>query len=130
MIDTSAWVEYLRGAQSPAARAVRTVIRSQPDEILTCAPIRMELAFDPDDAARARVLDILDGLASVTIDEGQFETAAVIYRTVRRCGHTVRSSIDCLIAACALSAAAELLHSDVDFDRIAAAIPRLRVWTA
>jgi hypothetical protein len=53
--------------------------------------------------------------------------AAHPYRAVRESGHTVRSSIDTLIAAVAIQRDAVLVHKDKDFDRIAAVVPRLRV---
>jgi len=48
-----------------------------------------------------------------------FEEAAEIYRTARAAGFTIRSSADCLIAACALRADVRVLHADRDFDAIA-----------
>jgi hypothetical protein len=45
--------------------------------------------------------------------------AAEIYRTCRDAGVSVRSPVDCLVAAIAIDREAELLHADADFDRIA-----------
>ncbi len=49
-----------------------------------------------------------------------FRRAAQVYREVRRQGHTVRRTSDCLIASVCIRDERPLLHSDVDFDRIAA----------
>ena len=48
-----------------------------------------------------------------------FESAASLYRRARRQGLTIRRSVDCLIAATCLEAAAEIYHNDRDFDAIA-----------
>src|SRR5205814_3172448 len=48
------------------------------------------------------------------------EEAAQLYRAARRSGFTVRSSVDCLIAACALRHDLEVLHRDRDFPKLAA----------
>ena len=48
-----------------------------------------------------------------------FEVAAAIHRACRASGETVRSLIDCLIAAVAIREGASVLHSDRDFDVIA-----------
>lgn len=47
------------------------------------------------------------------------ERAARIYRGCRRRGHTVRSSVDCLIAAVALREDLPVLALDRDFEAIA-----------
>ncbi len=52
-----------------------------------------------------------------------FLEAASLYRTARRQGYMVRSSIDCLIAACALRHDLEVLHRDRDFSALARVSP-------
>jgi predicted nucleic acid-binding protein len=42
--------------------------------------------------------------------------SALNYRSLREQGHTVRRTIDCLIATFCLQAGHELLHRDRDFD--------------
>ena len=54
-----------------------------------------------------------------------FEEAVDLYRTARRRGITVRSSIDCLIAASALRHDLEVLHRDRDYAALAS-VSRLR----
>jgi predicted nucleic acid-binding protein len=44
--------------------------------------------------------------------------AADIYRLGRRKGYTIRSSLDCLIAAIAIHNNASVWHCDRDFDAI------------
>jgi predicted nucleic acid-binding protein len=48
-----------------------------------------------------------------------FEDAVRLYRTTRRAGFTVRSSTDCLIAACAIRSDVEVFHRDRDYVAIA-----------
>ncbi len=48
-----------------------------------------------------------------------FLHAVDLYRAGRRAGITVRSSIDCLIAACALRNDLQVLHRDRDYPTIA-----------
>jgi predicted nucleic acid-binding protein len=45
--------------------------------------------------------------------------AAALYRSARRHGLTVRSSVDCLIAVCALRHDLEVLHRGRDFRALA-----------
>jgi predicted nucleic acid-binding protein len=55
--------------------------------------------------------------------ENRGTRAARLYRTARTRGVTVRSSVDCLIAARALPHDLEVLHRDGDFDAIARVYP-------
>jgi len=48
---------------------------------------------------------------------------AGLYRAARNRGLTVRSSVDCLIAACALRHDLDVLHRDRDFEAIAHVSP-------
>jgi predicted nucleic acid-binding protein len=48
-----------------------------------------------------------------------FDEAIGIYRNARRKSITIRSSVDCLIAACAIRRGVPVLHRDRDFDLLA-----------
>ena len=48
-----------------------------------------------------------------------FDSGIDLYRRARRAGYTVRSSVDCLIAACAIAHSMPVLHKDRDFDLLA-----------
>jgi predicted nucleic acid-binding protein len=52
----------------------------------------------------------------------RYEQAAQLYLRCRENSYTIRSSVDCLIAACAMAHDATLLHNDRDFDHIAAVV--------
>lgn len=57
------------------------------------------------------------------LGRGVVEKAVDLYRAVRRRGITVRSSVDCLIAACALRHGLTVVHVDRDFDLLARVAP-------
>ena len=120
IVDTSAWVEYLRATGSPAHLTLRARVESG-EAIATPAPVVMELLAgcgSEEAAVRLRRLltrfEILDVVG--TLD---FEDAALIRRICRRNGDTIRSMIDCLIAAIAIRAGRPLLSLDRDFEVIA-----------
>ena len=46
-----------------------------------------------------------------------------LYRAGRRSGLTIRSSVDCLIAACALRHGLTVLHHDRDFELLRQVAP-------
>lgn len=55
------------------------------------------------------------------------QQAAQIYFNCHKQGITIRSSIDCLIAQCAIENDLTLLHNDQDFEKISSVTPALKV---
>ncbi|HSV40185.1 MAG TPA: PIN domain nuclease [Nocardioidaceae bacterium] len=121
LIDTSAWVDYLRGAPTPTTDAVRKHLLAKDTEVVTCEPVALELLAGAGDESRARKLEtLMNGLVSLSLDPwADFRDAARIYRTARTSGETIRSLTDCLIASIALNHTVTVLHRDRDFDVIA-----------
>ena len=121
LVDTSAWIEFLRDTGSATCERVETLLGA---EIATCDAVRMEVLAGARDE---RHLQSLRGLLARAIliptSPRDYDNAAALYRQCRRKGETVRKSIDCLIAAVAISAEVPILHNDVDFDVLARHTP-------
>lgn len=118
LVDSSAWIEFLRGTGSPVNRRVRELLET---EFVTCEPVRMEvLAGGRDDQHLAELRGILNRGTLVATESEDFEVAASLYRVCRRNGTTPRRLVDCLIAAIAIRAGASILDADADFEAIAA----------
>lgn len=117
LIDTSAWIEFLRDTGSPTCEAVDRLLAA---DIATCDAVRMEvLAGARDDAHLVQLRGLLARTTTLPTEPGDYETAAALHRTCRRGGETVRKLIDCLIAAIAIREAVAVLHLDADFDVLA-----------
>lgn len=129
LVDSSAWIEFLRGTGSSANLEVRRLLRDEPDAVATTGPIVMELlAGAADERALARLETLTAGLRMLPLDPAlDFRDAATAHRAVRRRGGTVRKLVDCLIGVVAARTGATLVHRDRDFDVLAAALPDLRV---
>lgn len=128
LADTSALIEYFRATGGPAHLACRSLVSS--GEAALTDPVLMEVlagASRWDVAAIRRAAFDLHFLPVAPVFD--YESAAEIYRTCRARGETVRSLMDCLIAAVANREDVELLHNDADFDVIARHTP-LRVYAA
>jgi predicted nucleic acid-binding protein len=117
LVDTSVWIEVFKrppGLELPALADL--------DEIVTCLPIvqevlqgfRQESAFQ---VARDAMLSF--PLVEAPMTASLFLDAVALYRSARRQSITVRSSVDCLIATCALRHDLEVLHRDRDFTALA-----------
>ena len=115
LIDTSIWVDLLG-----KARRYR-ITADQLPEVATCPPIIQEvLQGVKDEKVRERLKDRFLALTCVGDPTGLdlYLEAAELYATGRRKGLTIRSSIDCLIAAIALRGNLTVWHSDRDFEAI------------
>jgi predicted nucleic acid-binding protein len=122
--DSSAWIDYLRERESPARPALRAAIRE--GIAVLCEPVWAELVRGArDDRNQRRLERTLAGFPMLPTLHEDWQNAATIGRMTTRRGVTVRSFLDCLIAGIAVRAGATVLHSDVDFERIAAVFPLL-----
>lgn len=120
LVDTSAWIDYLRDAPTPAARMLDEAIVRREDLAITELVFMELLAGARTGAAVARLRSELLALPILRAEAlADHEEAAAVYRTCRDAGHTLRSQIDCLIAVAAIRQRASLLHNDRDFDVIA-----------
>ncbi len=117
LIDTSAWIEFLRDTGSPVCLLVDELLS---DEIAVCDAVRMEVLAGARDEFHLRDLrGLLARTVMLPTRPVDYEDAAALYRRCRRQGETVRKLIDCLIASVAISAGAQVLHMDIDFDVLA-----------
>jgi predicted nucleic acid-binding protein len=129
LIDSSAWIEYLRRTGSPANLEVRRLLQEEPAEVAITEPVIMELLAGPTAPRVVAQLELLvSGLALLAVDPVlDYRGAAVVARAARQRGRPVRSLTDCLIAVVAARTAASLVHQDRDFDQIAECLPDLRL---
>ena len=121
LVDTSVWIEVFR---RPARFDLESVVDLE--EVVTCLPVVQEVlqGFRDDRAFRVardamRALPIVEAPLGMVV----FEQAVDLYRLARRAGATVRSSVDCLIAVCAVRNDLTLLHHDRDFDQLERVAP-------
>lgn len=117
LVDTSAWIEFLRDTGSPTCLRVDEALAG---EIAICEAIRMEvLAGGRDGPHMEGLRRLLARAVMISIEPGDFDHAATLYRVCRRRGETVRKLIDCLIAAVAIRADVPVLHNDSDYETLA-----------
>ena len=127
LVDSSVWISFFSDPEGPLGQRFAKLVSEGAADVMGCPPVRMELMVDPQDFRRRRIMRIYDGFVSTNIVEDDFDLAAEVYRAVQKRGHTIRSQIDCVIAAIAVRQAATLVHNDVDFDRMAELVSDLAV---
>ena len=116
LADTSVWIEFLRGSLGHGIKEDTMF------QVVTCGPVIQEV-FQGLRAVPQR-LDFEDRFLALPrlsdpLPIRIFTDAATIYRQGRRKGYTIRSSMDCLIAAIAIENKVAVWHKDRDFDLIA-----------
>ena len=127
LVDTSAWVEYLRATGSAQDIALGRALQSE-DGVLMPAVVLQELL----QGARSphHYMALQSALETVDLFEPQdwghlHAQAGLLYARCRWQGLTVRNPIDCVVAACALEAELPLLARDADFVHLQRVAPQL-----
>lgn len=120
LVDTSAWIEFLRDTDSPTCRRVDELLRVGAP-IATCDTVLMEILAGSTNERQSRELMRLLDRCRFYPTRPLFDStaAASVYRACRRRGFTPRQLNDCLIAVVALEHGLAVLHRDRDFERIA-----------
>lgn len=117
LVDTSVWIAVFRRKRPLDLAAVVDF-----DDVVTCLPVVQEvLQGFGDERAYRLARQAMYNLPTVDapMEQTVFDTATDLYRSARRAGITVRSSVDCLIAASATRHGLEVLHRDRDFAALA-----------
>jgi predicted nucleic acid-binding protein len=120
VVDTSVWIDFFRGATTPAVERFVALVDDDAgiaitDVILT--EILQGLRSDADVRRVERRLAPFEILRLEDLED--FRRAAALYRGARRTGITIRRTLDCLIASVCIREDVALLHADADFDRLA-----------
>jgi predicted nucleic acid-binding protein len=132
LVDTSVWIDYLKGRQTPESRRLQQVL----DEGVSFGINELvygELLAGARDAREWATLGAYfstQRFYSLRVESAFFEDAARIFFDCRRKGITLSGLADCLIAQNALDHDVALLHCDADFPAIAKVRPLRLVGTS
>ena len=92
------------------------------DEVVTCLPVVQEVlqGFTTEEAFQVgRDAMLALPMVESRLGDEVFLEAVDLYRLARRAGFTIRSGVDCLIAACAIRHQLTVLHNDRDYPALA-----------
>lgn len=119
LVDTSVWIEFLKGTNSRERHRLHRLIDEEEDISITEIILTEILQGIKEDEDFKRVKGYL--LEFPVHRPKGIETylkAAEIYRDCRKKGKTIRKTVDCIIAAICIENSLTLLHKDSDFDII------------
>ena len=116
IVDSTVWIDYLRGSQNAHTDWLHREFPGRRFALLDLILCEVLQGFSDQSAFS----EVRDGLMRFQIfSTGGVDlaiAAAENFRALRRKGHTVRKTIDCLIASFCLQNGHALLHRDRDFD--------------
>lgn len=116
IVDTTVWIDYFRDARNAEVQWLNAELERQRlgmVDIILCEVLQ----GIPDERTFDRVFAELSACEIFQTGGTQFAVAAARnFRILRRHGHTVRKTVDCLIATFCLREGYSLLHRDRDFD--------------
>jgi predicted nucleic acid-binding protein len=116
LVDSSVWIDYFKGRNTPQTRKLDALLESEPLAIGDLNLAEVLQGFDDErDFNRAKTL--LSSLIIVDLCGPEIAIqAARNFRVLRASGVTVRKTIDTVIATRCIESGYDLLHNDRDFD--------------
>jgi predicted nucleic acid-binding protein len=116
LVDTSSWIEFLRGRDSEPSQRVKTLLVR--GNAAWCDMTLVELWNGAQGHAEKKALEELEAEVQLcSVNEMVWAKARLLARRSREKGVTAASA-DILIAACAASYSLELEHCDSHLDKI------------
>jgi hypothetical protein len=130
LVDTSAWIEYLRDSDSEVCNTVDRLIGDD-RSLATTDVVIMELLCGARSVERKREIWAFMNRCVMlpTRPLFDYEIAAELYTRCRRNGFNPANTNDLVIASVAIGKKVPLLAADLDFERIAA-VSSLRLIAA
>jgi predicted nucleic acid-binding protein len=116
IVDTTVWVDYFRGVANPETDWVHAELERQRlglTDLILCEVLQ---GVRDDVAANEVERQLLKLEVFDVCGADLARDAARNYRTLQGRGHTVRKTMDCLIATFCIREPHSLLHRDRDFD--------------
>ena len=117
LVDTSAWILHFKKDSDFDLRSV-----CLPEDRILCLPVYQEILQGIRTESEFRIIrNLLQ--AGVFIEDpltrAVYDEAVDLYRLSRKHGFTLRSSVDCIIAACAIRHDVVVVHRDRDYTSLA-----------
>lgn len=118
LVDSSVWIDHLRGTLTPQVKWLRARLVDGEAEILLVDLVLFEvLRGVPTEAQARKVASALAAFPLVSLAGAEMAIlAATHYRKLRQLGFTISKLADSFIASFCIREGLSLLHSDTDFD--------------
>jgi predicted nucleic acid-binding protein len=115
LVDTSSWIEFLRGHQTGTALRVKKLIED--DSAGWCDLVAVELWNGVRPREKRALEQLEEAVTHFALSTEVWQKARLLALRCREAGLTVPSA-DVIIAACAANYGLELEHQDSHFEKI------------
>ena len=117
--DTSVWIDFFADQPTSEVKSLVSILESE-ESICFTGLVIQEIFQGVKSEKKREIIEIgFAPLIEIFPNRETYKLAAELYRVSRSKGHQIRSSVDCLIAACCIEHNLELLAKDRDFKYIA-----------
>jgi len=130
IVDTSVWIDFLKGRESGPVAILEQLITEEVDVFTTGLILQEVLSGIRNKKDRNKVRADFGRFILVMPTLDTHIEAADIFDTCRKKGYTIRSLVDCLVAALALEYDLEIHENDRDYRHIAQVFPLRIVGSA
>lgn len=127
LVDTTVWIDFLKGRDTSQVRRFEELLAEEIDIFTTGLIVQEVLSGIKRKKERDSVVAELNRFIRISPTLETHVAAAEIFDTCRKKGYTIRSVIDCLIAALALEYDLTVLENDRDYAHIAR-VTRLKTF--
>ena len=118
LVDTGVWIDFLAGLDTKEV-SLLILLLEQEESIAFTGQILQELMQGCSNDADAQKIEYyLLPFVEIWPQRSSYRLAAKIFRDCRKQGYSIRSSVDCLIAACAIENDCFMHHRDRDYSYI------------
>ena len=115
-VDTSVWIDFLAGRETKEVASLIEAMEREESIGYTGLVIQELFQGIQSPKNRDQIESSFEPFIELFPNRESYKLAAKLFRDSRAKGHPIRSSIDCLIAACCIEHGLELLHNDRDFE--------------
>lgn len=123
IVDTSVWIDFLEGRETKQVQKLEELLSEETDIFITGIIFQEILTGIKAKKEREKVRAELEHFVLVNPSLGTHIQAAEIFDGCKKKGFTIRSTIDCLIAAVALEYGLTVLENDKDYSFISEVSP-------
>ena len=118
LVDTSVWIDFLGGKRTSEAEALSGLLKEEVSLVFTGILLQELLQGCSVEREASQIETYFEPFIEITPQRSSYRLAAKLYRDCRKKGYAIRSSVDCLVAACAIENECRILHRDRDYTHI------------